>query len=127
MDVVEQVQRRITKMIKGLEYLSYEERLRKVMSVQPREENAQGYLINVCKCLLGGCKEDGARLFSVVLSGIRGTVYKLKHRKFHLSIRKTLYYKTLVEDRHRLPRGGALSLSLDVIKTQLGMALGNLL
>lgn len=33
--------------------------------------------------------KKGARVFSVVLSGIRGTGYKLKYRKFGLNIRKT--------------------------------------
>lgn len=49
----------------------------------------RGDLINMHKWLLGGCKEGGARVFAVVLSGIKGIGYKLKHRKFHLDIRKT--------------------------------------
>jgi len=33
---------------------------------QPGEEEAQGDLISVCKCLRGGCKDHIAWLFSVV-------------------------------------------------------------
>ena len=85
MDVLERAQRRATKMTKGPERLSYEERLG-----QFREEEAQGDLINVCKYLQGGCKEDGARVCSVVPSDrTRGNGHKLKHRRFPLKIGNT--------------------------------------
>ncbi|GAB0180444.1 mitochondrial enolase superfamily member 1 [Grus japonensis] len=40
MELLEQVQRRATKIIRGLEYLSYEDRLRELGVVQPGEEKA---------------------------------------------------------------------------------------
>jgi len=45
----------------------------------------------VRKYLKGGCKANGARLFSVVTSTLevtaRGNKHKQKHRKFNLKIR----------------------------------------
>lgn len=49
-------------MIKGLEHLLYEEG--QSGSVQVGEEEAQGDLISLCKCLKGECKKDRAILFS---------------------------------------------------------------
>ena len=62
------------------------------MTVQPGEEKAQGDLINVHKYLKGGCREDGARLFSAVPSDrTRGNGHKPKHRRFPLDIRKPFF------------------------------------
>jgi len=76
------------KMIKGLEHLSTEERLR-AGTVLSGEEKAQWGLINVSKYLKGGCKDEGARLFSMVLSD-RTTAngHKLKYRRLPLNISK---------------------------------------
>lgn len=50
----------------------------------------RGHLINVYKYLNERCQKDGTRLFSVVPDDkLRGSGYKLKHRKFHLNMRKT--------------------------------------
>ena len=67
------------------------------MTAQPGEEKAQGHLTHVYKYLMGGSKEDGARLFSVVLGDrTRGNGHNLKHRRFHLKPRKTLFTLRMV-------------------------------
>jgi len=67
-------------MIKELELLTYEERL-KAGAVQPGEEKALEDLINVYIYLTGVSKEGKARLFAVVPSDrTRGSGHKLTQK-----------------------------------------------
>lgn len=73
-------------MIKGLELLSYEERLRHLGPFSLQKRRLKIDLINLYKYLLGGCKENRTRLFSLVSSERTiGNECKLKNRKFSLN------------------------------------------
>jgi len=57
----------------------------------------------------------------------RGNRYKLKHRKFHLNLRKNFFTLRVTEHWNRLPRGVVESPYLEILKTRLDKVLCSLL
>jgi len=94
-------------------------------TVQSGDEKVQTDLVSVYKYPKRRCKEDGARLFSVVPSDrIRGDGHKVKHRRCLLNIRKHFFPVRVVEHWHRLPREVVESPSLEIFRTHLNVLLG---
>jgi len=127
MVILERVQRKATKMIRGLEYLSYEDKMRELGLFSLEKRRLQGDLRGPFQYLKGAYRKDGEGLFTKVCSErTRGNGSKLKEGKFRLDIRRKFFTMRVVKQWNRLPREVVDAPSLAVFKVRLDGALSNL-
>jgi len=113
-------------MIRGLEHVSYEERLRELGLFSLEKRRLRGDIIVAFEYLKRACKKDGAKVFSRACGNrTRGNGFKLKEGRFRLDT-KTFFTVRVVKHWHRLPTEVVDAPSLE-FKARLDGALSNLI
>ena len=114
-------------MIRGLEHLSYEDRLRELGLFSLEKRRLRGDLLAAFQYLTGAYKKAGEGLFTrACIDRTRGNGFKLKESRFRSDVRKKFFTVRVGRHRNRLPREVVAGPSLEVFKARLDGALSNL-
>ncbi|KFP65370.1 hypothetical protein N322_03806, partial [Cariama cristata] len=127
MDLLERVQRRAMNMMRGLEQLSYEDRLRELGSFSLEKKRFQGDLIATFQYLKGAYKKAEEGLCTgTCRCRTKGNGFKLEEGRYRLDVSKKFFTLRVVRHWNRLPREVVDAPSLEVFKARLDGALSNL-
>ncbi|MEE6522036.1 hypothetical protein FKM82_020430 [Ascaphus truei] len=114
---LERVQRRATKLIKGMDILIYEERLAKLDLFTLEKRRLRGDMITIYKYIRGQYNELSKELFIPrVVQRTLGHPLRLEERKFHQQQRKGFFTVRAVKMWNSLPMETVMADTIDLFK-----------
>jgi len=120
-EIIEQIQKRATKLVKECKSLSYDDRLKLLNVPTLSYRRARGDMIKVFKmlCMNDGSKEWAPRFIRPTYDKTRGHKFKLQKSTFKLNIRRFYFTNRVVDLWNGLPESVVMSESVPEFERRL--------